>query len=501
MNRLLLCFVLFLLCALPFQCLASADTIAGNRKISVSLTDTIAKSQVSRIVNADAPRKNTSYSFSDQSLKPRFNLGSMLRGLMGIWAFVMIAWLISKNRCQISWKVVITGLLFQIFLAFSILYFAPVRLLFEYTGKVFIKLLDFTRAGSVFVFGGLMNVKSFGFIFAFQVLPVIVFFGALMGLFFYLRIIQRIVYFLAWLLSRSFRLSGAESLAVAGTVFLGQSEAPLMIKGYLEGMNRSEIMMLMTAGMSMMAGSVLAAYISFLGGNDPVQQLVFAKHLLAASVMAAPGAVVIAKILIPQDKPIDMHMAVPEQKIGKNFFDSLAMGTADGIKMAVTVAGMLIVFIALIAMINYILSKLGQIGHINEMIINNSQGKYQGLSLQLILGYFFAPLVWLTGVCKHDVLIVGRLLGEKIILTEFIGYLSLADLKSAGAFLQERSIVMATYILCGFANFASMGIQVGGIGAIAPGIRVILSENALRALIGGTLTSLISATIIGMILG
>jgi concentrative nucleoside transporter, CNT family len=441
------------------------------------------------------------YALNNDSLKPQLKLSSLLRGFLGIIAFIGIAFFLSNNRKLISWKLVITGLLMQISLALSIVYFAPIRYLFEFCGKCFVKLLDFTRVGSEFVFGGLLNVKSLGFVFAFEVLPIIVFIAALMSLLFYFGIIQRIVYWLAMLLSRSFRISGPESLDVAGTIFLGQNEAPLMIKNYLNGMNRSEIMLIMTAGMSMMAGSVLAAYINFLGGDDPIQRLLFAKHLLAASVMAAPGAVVMAKIIVPQDQPVNNDVFLPKHIAGRNIFDALSSGTADGIKLAVTVAGMLIVFLALIAMSNYLLAKFGLVGHINEAIQSGSGGKYQQLSLQYLLGYAFAPLVWLTGICHQDVLLVGRLLGEKIILTEFIGYLSLADLKASGAFLQERTIVMSTYILCGFANFASIGIQVGGIGSIAPGIRHLLSENAIKALIGGTLTSLISATIMGMILG
>ncbi len=496
MNRTVFCFIACLFLYLPIASLFASPvpvTLAQQKA-----NDTV----VSSIVRQEpVPVQARVYDFSDQALQPRLNLVAVGRGLLGICVFILLAWLLSTNRRLVPWKLVFTGLSIQIILAFSILYFEPVKWLFEYTGRGFIKIIDFTKAGSEFVFGGLASGNSLGVIFAFQVLPIIVFFGALMGLFLYLRIIQRIVYVFAWLLSKSFRLSGAESLAVAGTIFLGQSEAPLMIKGYLEDMNRSEVMMVMTAGMSMMAGSVLAAYINFLGGSDPFQQLVFAKHLLAASVMAAPGAVVISKILIPQDQPVSLNISVPEQKIGKNVFDSLAMGTSDGIKMAVNVAGMLIVFIALIAMVNYLLGKLGQIGHLNTLILENSQGKYHELSLQYLLGYAFAPLVWLTGICHQDVPLAGRLLGEKMILTEFIGYLSLSNLKAAGAFLQERSVIMATYILCGFANFASMGIQVGGTGAIAPRIRIVLSENAVRALIGGTLTSLISATMIGMILG
>ncbi len=464
-------------------------------------TSIASKSQTISLVKPDSSANIKKYALNNESLKPQLTLSSLLRGLLGILAFIGIAYLLSNNRRLISWKLVVTGLLMQMLLAFSIVYISPVRYLFEFFGKCFVKLLDFSRTGSEFVFGGLLNVKSFGFVFAFEVLPIIVFVAALMSLLFYLGIIQRMVYWLATLLSKSFNLSGPESLDVAGTIFLGQNEAPLMVKNYLKDMNSSEIMLVMTAGMSMMAGSVLAAYINFLGGDDPLQKLLFAKHLLAASVMAAPGAILMAKIIVPQDQPVNKDVLLPKQIAGRNVFDALSSGTADGIKLAVTVAGMLIVFLALIAMTNFCFSKFGSVTHMNEAISSGSNGHYTQLSLQYLLGYIFAPLVWLTGICHQDMLLVGRLLGEKLILTEFIGYLSLADLKASGSFLQERTIVMSTYILCGFANFASIGIQVGGIGSIAPEIRHLLSQNAIKALIAGTLTSLISATIMGMILG
>ncbi len=488
-------FLLLIFSIFPARCGIVQDSIVQSQHSY--LNDSLQAHSVRRAVSENEKK----YSLNNESLKPHLKFASLLRGLMGILAFIGIAYLLSNNRKLISWKLVITGLLLQMFLAFSLVYFAPIRYLFEFCGKCFVKLLDFTRAGSEFVFGGLLNVKSLGFVFAFEVLPIIVFVAALLSLLFYFGIIQRLVYWFALLLSRSFRISGPESLDVAGTVFLGQNEAPLMVKNYLNGMNRSEVMLVMTAGMSMMAGSVLAAYINFLGGDDPVQRLLFAKHLLAASVMAAPGAVVMAKIIVPQDQPVNNDVLLPKQTAGRNVFDALSSGTADGIKLAVTVAGMLIVFLALIAMTNFLLAKFGLIGHLNDAIKAGSSGKYQQLSLQYILGYLFSPLLWLTGICRQDVLLVGRLLGEKIILTEFIGYLSLADLKASGAFLEERTIVMSTYILCGFANFASIGIQVGGIGTLAPGIRHLLSENAIKALIAGTMTSLISATIMGMILG
>jgi CNT family concentrative nucleoside transporter len=254
----------------------------------------------------------------------------------------------------------------------------------------------------------------------------------------------------------------------------------------------------MTGGMATLAGGVLAAYIAFLGGDDPIERLIFAKHLLAASFMAAPGAVIISKILIPQTEEIDSNVEVSKEKIGSNVLDAISNGTVEGLKLAVNVASMLLVFIAFLAMGNFILFKIGSFTGLNALINDFSNGQFSELSLQVILGYIFAPLMWLLGVCTEDITIVGRLIGEKLIMTEFIGYISLGDLKSAGSFTQEKSITMATYMLCGFANFASIGIQIGGIGSLAPSKRKLLSELGMKALLAGTLASLLSATIVGM---
>jgi len=297
------------------------------------------------------------------------------------------------------------------------------------------------------------------------------------------------------------KLSGAESLSVAGNIFLGQTESPFMIKAYLEKMNRSEILLVMAGGMATLAGGVLAVYINFLGGDDPVQRLLFAKHLLTASVMAAPGVVVISKILVPQTEDISQQAEISRDVIGQNVLDAISNGTKEGVRLAVNVAAMLLVFLAFIAMFNFIFGKIGDWTTLNSVIERVTDGQYTKLSLEFILGYVFAPLMWILGVSVEDMTLVGRVLGEKIILTEFIGYISLADLKDAGAFAQQKSIVMATYMLCGFANFASIGIQIGGIGSLAPGQRVLLSRFGMRALLAGTLASLLSATIIGVFLG
>lgn len=345
-------------------------------------------------------------------------------------------------------------------------------------------------------------MDTFGFIFAFQVLPTIIFFSALTSLLFYLGIIQKVVKGLAWLLTKALKISGAESLSVAGNIFLGQTEAPLLIKAYLEKMNKSEMLLVMIGGMATVAGAVLAAYIGFLGGDDPVLRLQFAKHLLAASVMAAPGAIVISKILFPQTEKINTDVHVSSEKIGSNILDAIANGTTEGLRLAVNVGAMLLVFVAFIAMLNGVLSWVGDITSINTWIASNTA--YQSLSLELILGYLFAPLMWMIGVAKEDIALMGQLLGIKLAASEFVGYIQLADLKNpanALHFTYNKSVIMATYMLCGFANFASIGIQIGGIGSLAPGQRKTLSEFGMKALIGGTIASLLSATIAGMIIG
>jgi len=342
-------------------------------------------------------------------------------------------------------------------------------------------------------------MDKYGTIFAFQILPTIIFFSAITSVLFYFGIIQKIVYGLAWVMTRVLKLSGAESLSVAGNIFLGQTESPLMIKEYLPKMNRSEMLLVMTGGMATLAGGVLAAYIGFLGGNDPVQRLIFAKHLLAASVMAAPGAIIISKILVPQSEKIEKDVEVSRDKVGSNVLDAISNGTTQGLKLAVNVAAMLLVFLAFIALLNFVLLKTGDWTNLNDIITAKTNGQFNELSLQFVLGYLFAPVMWLIGVSGDDMILMGRLLGEKIIMTEFVGYISLADLKAAGA-LSTKSIIMATYMLCGFANFASIGIQIGGIGSLAPNQRVLLSKFGMRALLAGTLASLLSATIVGTIL-
>ncbi len=428
---------------------------------------------------------------------------NILRGLFGMLVLIGIAYIFSTDRKAISWKVVGIGLLIQILVAIGVLQVPFIQAFFEIIGKLFVKVLDFTNEGTKFLFKSFVSgeIESPLLNFAVTILPTIIFFSALTSVFFYLGIIQKIVWAMAWAMSRLLRLSGAESLSVAGNIFLGQTESPLMIKEYLDKMNRSEMLLVMSGGMATLAGGVLAVYIAFLGGDDPVQRLIFAKHLLAASIMAAPGVVVISKIIIPQTEKINSDIEISKEKAGKNVLDAISNGTTQGLKLAVNVASMLLVFIAFIAMFNYIFLKIGDWTSLNEVIARVTDGQFNELSLQFILGYLFAPLMWLIGVASEDITLVGRMLGEKLIMTEFIGYLSLADLKTAGAFASQKSVIMSTYMLCGFANFASIGIQIGGIGSLAPKKRVLLSQLGLRALLAGTLASLMSATIIGMILG
>ncbi|MCF8226644.1 MAG: Na+ dependent nucleoside transporter [Bacteroidales bacterium] len=432
-----------------------------------------------------------------------FSWIKLLRGLLGMIVLIAIAFAFSKNRKAINWKTVGIGLGIQLLLAIGILYIPVIQLIFEFVGKVFVKILFFTGEGTKFLFGSgeQGDIAKPLQTFAFNILPTIIFFSAITSVLFYFGVIQLIVRALGYLMSRAMGLSGAESLSVAGNIFLGQTESPLMIKAYLEKMNESEIMLVMSGGMATLAGGVLAAYIGFLGGGDPVQELVFAKHLLAASVMAAPGVVVISKILVPQTGVVDKKIEISQSNIGKNVLDAISNGTTEGLKLAVNVAAMLLVFIAFIALINYVFVKVADWTSLNEIVARITDGRYEELSLEFILGYSLAPIMWLTGVPVEDITLTGSLLGKKLIMTEFVAYISLSEMKTAGMFSDPKSIIMSVYMLCGFANFASIGIQIGGIGALAPGKRVQLSQLGMRALLSGTLAALLSATLVGMLLG
>jgi len=463
------------------------------------------KDTITNLKQVDSPN----FAVANNNIKPSivpsqgFSINSLWRGALGMLVLIFIAFLFSNNRKAVNWKTVGIGLSFQLLIAFGVLKIPLVKKGFEFVGQIFVSILDYTRAGSKFLFEGLVvDMDTFGFIFAFQVLPTIIFFSALTSVLFYLGIIQKVVKLLALLLSKALGISGAESLSVAGNIFLGQTEAPLLIKAYLEKMNKSEMLLVMIGGMATVAGAVLAAYIGFLGGDDPALRLVYAKHLLAASVMAAPGAIVVSKILYPQTESINTDVSVSSEKIGSNVLDAIANGTTEGLRLAVNVGAMLLVFVAFIAMINGIFGWIGDITSLNNWMAANTP--YPKFSLEAILGTIFAPLMWLIGVAKEDMMMMGQLLGIKLAASEFVGYIQLADLKNvanATHLTYNKSIIMATYMLCGFANFASIGIQIGGIGSLAPGQRKVLSEFGMKALIGGSIASLISATIAGMIIG
>ena len=459
--------------------------------------------------------KKTEISDEFTYIKPSegFSPTTLWRGVLGMFVLIVIAFLFSKNRKAIDWKRAFLGLSLQLLIAIGVLKVPFIERIFDFIGKIFIEILNYTKAGSEFLFAGMVgDMNTFGYIFAFQVLPTIIFFSALTSLLFYLGIIQRIVKILAIVLSKFLGISGMESLSVAGNIFLGQTEAPLLIKAYLEKMNRSEMLLVMIGGMATVAGAVLAAYIGFLGGGNKTLELIFAKHLLAASVMAAPGAIVISKILYPQTAKVNTDVTVSQEKIGSNILDAIANGTTEGLRLAVNVGAMLLVFVAVIAMLNGILEAFGSFEGIESigwsfMSLNDiikSTTSYNELSIEFILGTVFSPLMWLIGVPTEDTTMMGQLLGIKLAASEFIGYIQLAELKNATNAIHltyNKSVIMATYMLCGFANFASIGIQIGGIGSLAPGQRKTLSEFGMRALIGGTIASLMSATIAGMIIG
>lgn len=430
------------------------------------------------------------------------SLISITRGLLGVSAILVIAYLLSNNKKNIDWKTIGIGVLSQLIIAIGVIKVDAVAIFFEKIGEGFLAIVVFTNAGSKILFGELADSEKYGAIFAFQILPVIIFFSALTSVLYYYGIIQKVVKGMAWLLAKLLNISGQESLAVVGNIFLGQTEAPLLVKGYLNKMNRSEYFLLMTGGMATVAGSVLAAYIGFLGGDDPVQRIEVARNLIIASVMAAPGAIVISKLMYPQDEKINKDFKVNEDITGNNLLTAITNGTRDGIKMAVNVGAMLLVFLALIALINGILFQGADLLGINEWIKNNTV--YESLSLELMLGYIFAPLMWLIGIAKEDMTLMGQLLGVKIVASEFVAYIELASLKDLTSVIHltyEKSVIMATIMLCGFANFASIGIQVAGIGILAPKKYKLLTELGFKAMIAGTLVSLLSATMVGMILG
>ena len=417
---------------------------------------------------------------------------TITRGLIGVLALLFFCYLCSSNKKAINWSIVIKGLLIQLGFAICILHISIIEKLFQGISNIFLSILDFTKEGSIFLFGEtLVNNPSFGAIFAFQILPTIVFFSALTSVLFYLGILQKIVYFFAVIMKKSMKLSGSESLAAAGNIFLGQTESPLLIKPYIAKMTQSELLCLMGGGMATIAGGVFIAFTAMLGEE-------FAPHLLAASVMSAPAAIVACKIILPETQKVNQKMKIAEgNSLGSNVFDSIALGTIQGVKLAVNVGAMILVFVAFIALLNEVLNLIGQYTGFNEVLEHNSI--YTNLSLEMIFGYLFAPVAWLIGIPFEDILLAGQLLGEKTVANEFIAYESLGEMIKQKS-ISTKTSIMATYFLCGFANFLSIGIQIGGIGAIAPERRTDLSKLGIKALIAGTVASLLTAIIVGILI-
>ena len=420
------------------------------------------------------------------------NIETIIRGLIGILSLIAICYLFSSDRKNVNWNIVIKGLIIQIVFAICILKITFIEKIFQGISNVFLAILNFTKDGSIFLFGEtLVNNTSFGAIFAFQILPTIVFFSALTSALFYLGILQKIVYFFAIIMKKAMSLSGAESLAASGNIFLGQTEAPLLIKPYISNMTKSELLCLMGGGMATIAGGVFIAFTAMLGED-------FASHLLAASVMSAPAAIVACKILVPETSKINEDMKMSKQNLGSNIFDSITLGTVQGVKLAVNVGAMLLVFVAFISLFNEILFLIGEHSGTNSFIEKNSH-IYNNLSLEMIFGYLFAPIAWLIGIPFEDILLAGQLLGEKTVANEFIAYESLGQMIQNNS-ISQKTTIMATYFLCGFANFLSIGIQIGGIGAIAPTKRAELSQLGIKALIAGTIASLLTAVIVGILI-
>lgn len=435
---------------------------------------------------------------------------SILRGTLGIAVLLGICYLLSSNRKHINWRTVGVGMLLQVILGLLILRVPFVRIGFDFVSHFFVIILQFTEAGASFVLGKWPQVAeikegatgepfTIGYVFAFKVLPTIIFFSALSSVLYYLGILQLIIKGFAWVMTRAMGITGPESLAAAANIFIGQTEAPLVVKPYLERMSKSEILCLMCGGMATIAGGVFAAYVGFLGGTDPVAQQMFATHLLTASIMSAPAAIVAAKMLFPEVNEIDesqQKLDIPREDVGNNMLDAISRGTTDGLRLAVNVGAMLLVFTAFVAMVNYLLKDmLGDWTGLNAWVVQFTDNRFDGFNVQFILGIIFAPIAWLLGVASKDVLMVGQLLGLKTTLNEFFAYAELEGLKNS---MDLKSVIITTYALCGFSNFASIGIQIGGIGAIAPGQRQTLTEFGIKALIGGTIACFLTAAIAGM---
>ena len=432
-----------------------------------------------------------------------------LRGLAGLIFIIALAFLFSHHKKIIDWRLVAIGIFIQITIGLIIAKVEFAQQSFAYLSDKFVVILSFAQKGAEFLYGDLAKNSandpgarhSLGFLFAFQALPTVIFFSALSAGLYYLGVLQKVVYGFAWIMARSMRLSGAESLSASANIFMGQTEAPLLVRPFIGRMTKSELNCLMVGGMATIAGSVLGAYVSFLGGGNPLEQSRFAGYLLSASIMNAPAAIVLAKVFMPEENPaqIDRELKVDKEKVGVNFIDSLATGAADGLKLALNIAAMLLAFIAVIYALNWILvDGIGSITGLNQFVVDSTNGVFDGFSLQYILGQVFRVFAFAIGVDWNESLQVGSLLGQKVVINEFVAYLDLAEMKNAGL-LSEKSIRIATYALCGFANFSSIAIQIGGIGGMAPARQGDISRLGIRAMIAATLATMMTATIAGAI--
>ena len=424
-------------------------------------------------------------------------LGRIGFGLFGLAVLIGITWLFSNNKRAVDWKLVATGITLQIAFAALVILVPGGRDVFDALGHGFVKVLSFVNEGSGFIFGSLMDTKNYGFIFAFQVLPTIIFFSALMGVMYHLNVMQAIVRVMAWSITKVMRVSGAETTSVCASVFIGQTEAPLTVRPYIAKMTQSELLTMMIGGMAHIAGGVLAAYVGMLGGGDPVQQAFYAKHLLAASIMAAPATLVVAKLLIPETgTPLTRGTVKMEvEKTSSNIIDAAAASAGDGLKLALNIGAMLLAFIALIALLNAPLTWIGEVTGLAAQI-----GKPTNLST--IFGYLLAPIAWVIGTPWADATTVGSLIGQKVVINEFVAYTELSKIVNGqvpGMSLSDEGRLIATYALCGFANFSSIAIQIGGIGGLAPERRHDLAKFGLRAVLGGTIATFMTATIAGVL--
>ncbi len=430
------------------------------------------------------------------------------RGVLGLVVLIGIAYLFSYNRKAIDWKLVGTGILLQLVFGLLVIKIDIVAAGFDWISQGFVRFLDFSQQGAYFLFGDLTKnfpasdpnaTHRLGFLFAFQALPTVIFFSAVASGLYYLGILQKVVFGIAWVMSRTMRLSGAESFSAAGNIFLGQTEAPLLVRPFVPTMTRSELLCLMIGGMANIAGSVMGAYVNFLGGDNPASKAEFAAHLLSASIMSAPAGILISKILLPETEEIDQKIVVNKEQLGVNLIDAMAIGTSDGLKLALNIGAMLIAFIAVVYMINAGLASFGDWVGLNEWVKASTNGTFKEFSMEYIFGQVFRLFAFTMGVEWKDTLLVGSLLGQKTVINEFVAYLSLADMQNAGL-LSRRSVIISTYALCSFANFSSIAIQIGGIGNMAPNQQGNLSKLGMTALLGGTLTTMMTATIAGVLI-